>query len=353
MRLSILLPTHNRADVLRFAIESVLAQDFTEFELLVCGDGCTDGTAEVVARYVRDDARVRWFDLPKAPHFGYANRNTVLREARGELIGFMAHDDLAMRGHYAGLVALMEDPAAQLAHCGSVWVSKRGEIVPTVFQLGDSRMRKEFLAGRWGGVPAGCFIHRREALARAGGWNAELDHAGDRNWWGRILKSYGEDSLRLVPDITFFHFRANWRTEDMVAPDCEPVWRQLHASPGRLSDALRWPVPQGMTEQEAFWRRLSTEPGEPARLKDACLLAMAAYARELELRDAAQMGKSSDDVIRELRADRAQMEERLAGSQAKVQRLRGERDRLKLRLAEAKQRPRGWWGQLRDWWRGA
>ncbi len=63
-----------------------------------------------------------------------------------------------------------------------------------------------------------------QALARVGGWNAELDRAGDRNWWVRILKAYGEDSLRLVSDITFFHFRANWRTEDMVvAPDCEPV----------------------------------------------------------------------------------------------------------------------------------
>ncbi len=104
-----------------------------------------------------------------------------------------------------------------------------------------------------------------------------------------------------------------------------------------------------MTEQEAFWRRLSTEPGAPARLKDACLLAMAAYARELELRDAEQIGKSSEDVIRELRVDRARMEERLAGSQAKVQRLRGERDRLKLRLAEAKRpRSQGWWGKLRD-----
>jgi glycosyltransferase involved in cell wall biosynthesis len=94
-RFTVLMPTHYRPDVIGFAIQSVLNQSETDFELFIVGDGARPETAAAVGRFT--DPRIRWFDLPKTPGFGYVNRNIALRESRGELIAFAADDDLMSR----------------------------------------------------------------------------------------------------------------------------------------------------------------------------------------------------------------------------------------------------------------
>ena len=132
-RFSVLLPTHNRADVIGYAIKSVLWQSERDFELLIVGDGCTDGTAELVAGF--GDPRIRWFDLPKAPHFGYANRNFALKQAEGDLVAFIAHDDIWFPDHLELLSGHLERGAAEWVYSRPLRVSTDGFVVPIGVKL--------------------------------------------------------------------------------------------------------------------------------------------------------------------------------------------------------------------------
>ena len=89
-RVSVVLPTFNRASLLPRAIESVLGQTFRDFELIVVDDGSTDDTPSVVDRYAED--RVSCIRLERNAGAAAA-RNVAIRRAAGELVAFQDSDD--------------------------------------------------------------------------------------------------------------------------------------------------------------------------------------------------------------------------------------------------------------------
>lgn len=205
-------------------------------------------------------------------------------------------------------------------------------MVPALFHLEDKVMREEFLARRWNRLPATCFMHRRAALDKAGWWNETLPRGADLDLWGRIVSAYGEQAIRCVPVMTAFHFRAHWRLED-IAPDTEPVWMQLHRTPGRLPEAMYWQVRAGTTEQQAFWEKLKAQPESIAALRMACHHAVMTYAWHLEQHLCVQQGLPPvvelDKKIQSLREQKAAMQAKLTERDAKLQRLKEKVEILK------------------------
>jgi glycosyltransferase involved in cell wall biosynthesis len=89
-RISVILPAFNRAELVRDAIDSVLAQDFRDFELIVVDDGSTDGTADAVRAY--PDPRIRLLTTAKN-RGSNAARNAGIRHAQALLLAFLDSDD--------------------------------------------------------------------------------------------------------------------------------------------------------------------------------------------------------------------------------------------------------------------
>jgi glycosyltransferase involved in cell wall biosynthesis len=99
---TVITATFNSSRTLRRTIESVLMQDFENFEYLVVGDGCTDDSETVVKSF--KDPRVHWHNLPLNSGSQGAPNNHGLRVARGELIAHIGHDDLWFPWHLSTLV---------------------------------------------------------------------------------------------------------------------------------------------------------------------------------------------------------------------------------------------------------
>lgn len=87
---SVIVPTWNRARELPRAIRSALTQTLPPLEVLVCDDGSTDGSREVV--HALDDARVRWIPGPRGGRPAVP-RNRGIRESRGQWLAFLDSDD--------------------------------------------------------------------------------------------------------------------------------------------------------------------------------------------------------------------------------------------------------------------
>lgn len=106
---SIIIPSYNRMAILPKAIDSVLAQGFTDWELLVVDDGSTDETERVVSEYATRHPAIRY--LRQENKKQAAARNHGIREARGKYLAFLDSDDEWLPGKLERQVALLDGDA--------------------------------------------------------------------------------------------------------------------------------------------------------------------------------------------------------------------------------------------------
>lgn len=193
---SIVIPAYNHGAYLAAAIESVLAQDYPDLELIVLDDGSTDNTREVLSRY---GDRFHWetqVNMGQA-----ATLNKGWRMARGEILGYLSADDWLLPGAIRRTVqALLARSDALVAYCDFELADPRGAAIRRV-RAADFSLEAMLLDLACPPGPGALF--RRIAFERAGGWNPEFRLMGDFDFW-----------LRLARHGTFMHVPetlAAWR----------------------------------------------------------------------------------------------------------------------------------------------
>jgi glycosyltransferase involved in cell wall biosynthesis len=195
--LSVLIPTYNYARFLPEAIESVLAQDCPDFELLIADDCSGDNTAEVVRPYCARDSRVQFVAHPA--NLGMVNNwNYCLEQARGEYIKFLFADDkLCHPQALSKLVALLQkNPSATLAASARVVLNEKSEPVDLWRTLADGyHDGREIITvylmenGRnLVGEPSAVLFRKRDA---GRGFNPQYRQVVDMEMWFHLLEKGG------------------------------------------------------------------------------------------------------------------------------------------------------------------
>lgn len=177
---SVIMPTHDRAALIGTAIASVLEQRYANWELLVCDDASSDGTAEVVGAI--DDPRIRVLALPRCG--AAAARNAGLEQARGAYVAYLDTDNLWHPHFLACMVRVLEsDPGSHLAYSKYLdIIHQDGGLV-----LKKSRGLKydyERLSGR-NFIDLNTIVHRRALYDLFGGFNTRLERQQD---WDLTLR---------------------------------------------------------------------------------------------------------------------------------------------------------------------
>jgi hypothetical protein len=206
---TILLPVHNGAQYLRQAIDSVLAQDFHDFELRILDDDSGDESPRLVQEF--SDSRIRYSRNPQ--RFGlFRTLNRGFSEADTSLVRLWAQDDVMLPGSLGKFVRFAEGhPTAGLVYSDFMGIDAAGKPTGIEHRFIEQRRRTPALAGSklsallmwtYGCLPGNISttILRREAWAGVGGFLVGKQQAPDFDMWVRVSERWdvGFLSERLV-----------------------------------------------------------------------------------------------------------------------------------------------------------
>jgi len=223
---SVVIATYNRAATLKYAIESVLWQNFKDFELWVIGDACTDNTEEVVLSYSYDP-RVMWYNLPRNSGYQSKPNNEGIKRARGKYIAYLNHDDIWLPNHLEALVSKMDKTNADFAFTIIQWVYSFTYSKPDIPLLPDLPIPPEATA----------VMHKKDVVDKIGYWkNIHETYSFPRVDFFRQAQYIGL-KFEMVPALTGLKFLWDEKNYHDVGP--HPIYiERLRNEPDFLNTEM-------------------------------------------------------------------------------------------------------------------
>jgi glycosyltransferase involved in cell wall biosynthesis len=290
---SVLLPVHNGAATLRDAVESILAQEGVELEVLLIDDASRDDSAQIVSSYAAQDDRVTL--ILHDENVGLAaTLNEGLARARHELVARMDQDDVAMPGRLRAQVEFMDSrPEIAIAgsfvfHMGADRSDDRLIELPTTPRQVAQKLQRE-----------NCLYHpavilRRSPVLAAGGYREEFHNAEDYELWLRLARRH--DLANIPQPLLRYRFSVSGMTLGRKWEQLRYVHlaQEMHRQPGISFSEAERRADERLQRVDRRWFMRQVASGtvdELARLRlwrDGRRLARA-FVREIGARESARL----------------------------------------------------------------
>lgn len=207
-KVSVIMPNYNHAPYLKERMDSILAQDYPDFEVILLDDASTDESAAILSEYAKH---------PKVKAFLRAETNSGntfvqwergLKEATGEYVWIAESDDVAEPTLLSRLVEAIEEKYAMLVFCHSQWIDDKGQPIARSldplwsrdFSMVGDRFVRRYMLGYCNICNASAVLFKREAALSVDMYQVQqFSASGDRLFWiqialqGRV--AYVADSL--------------------------------------------------------------------------------------------------------------------------------------------------------------
>lgn len=188
--ISVYMPTYNRVQMAIRAIESVLAQDYPNFELLVVDDASSDDTWQVLTNKYINDERIRFF-RQSSGQGACAARNRAISEAKGEFVTGIDDDDEFLPNRLSSLYRAYDDKYSCVCS-GYIW--DYGSVQKHLFTHRRVVALPELLDLHTLSNQA---LVKRERMLALGGFDISLAAFQDYDMWVRVVQAYGP-ALRIA-----------------------------------------------------------------------------------------------------------------------------------------------------------
>lgn len=176
--ISIVMPTRNHARFIRESIDSVLCQDYPNFELLVMDGASTDNTVEILKSY---GDKIRWVSEPDNGQADAINKG--MERARGQVLAYLNSDDVLLPGALSKVVNHFRNhPECDMVYGSANYIDKDGNITGAyaTAEFSFERLMQDCCVCQ----PAAFW--RRRVAERTGSFNVELETAMDYEYWLRM-----------------------------------------------------------------------------------------------------------------------------------------------------------------------